>query len=179
MTVAIGPTAIRALAAADLAAYRALRLRGFAEHPAAFTSSHAEESVRPPDALLHRVAPPAARPHDGVLGAFDGGTLVGVVGLEVDMRAHVRHKGHVFGMYVPAENAGRGIGKALVAAVIRRAQATPSLRQLGLTVTAGNAAARRLYEGTGFVAWGVEPDAVIVEATAHDKIHMTRALARP
>ena len=25
----------------------------------------------------------------------------------------------------------------------------------------------------------LQPDAVIVEATAHDKIHMTRALARP
>jgi RimJ/RimL family protein N-acetyltransferase len=172
-------TAIRALGAGDLAAYCALRLRGFAEHPAAFTSSHAEESARPVDALRHRIEPPVARPHDGVLGAFAGGTLVGMVGLEVDMRAHVRHKGHVFGMYVPVEHAGRGIGKALVAAVIRRAQAIPALRQLGLTVTAGNAAARRLYEAAGFVAWGIEPDAVIVDGAAHDKIHMTRALARP
>jgi len=172
-------TAIRVLVADDLAAYRALRLRGFAEHPAAFTSSHAEESARPADALRHRIEPPAARPHDGVLGAFAGGTLVGMVGLEVDMRAHVRHKGQVFGMYVPVEHAGRGIGKALVAAVIRRAQAIPALRQLGLTVTAGNAAARRLYEAAGFVAWGIEPDAVIVDGAAHDKIHMTRALARP
>jgi RimJ/RimL family protein N-acetyltransferase len=114
-----------------------------------------------------------------VLGAFAGGTLVGMVGLEVDMRAHVRHKGHVFGMYVPVEHAGRGVGKALVAAVIRRAQAIPALRQLGLTVTAGNAAARRLYEAAGFVSWGIEPDAVIVDGAAHDKIHMTRALARP
>jgi len=172
-------SAIRSLVGADLEAYRALRLRGFAEHPSAFTSKYVEEVARPADALLRRIAPSAAAPHDGVLGAFAADTLVGVVGLEVDMRAHVRHKGHVFGMYVPVENAGRGIGRALVAAVIRRAQAIPALRQLGLTVTAGNAAARRLYEEAGFVAWGVEPDAVIVDGAAHDKIHMTRALARP
>jgi RimJ/RimL family protein N-acetyltransferase len=170
---------IRALGAADLVAYRALRLRGFAEHPASFTSSYAEEAARPAEALLRRVAPPAATPHDVVLGAFAGDTLVGVVGLEVDPRANVRHKGHVFGMYVPAERAGCGIGKALVAAVIARARSIPALRQLSLTVTAGNAPAQRLYERAGFVAWGVEPDAVIVDGAAHDKLHMTRALARP
>ena len=39
--------AIRRLTATDAQAYQALRLRGMAEHPEAFTSSADEEAVRP------------------------------------------------------------------------------------------------------------------------------------
>src|SRR5512137_1345279 len=89
---------IRRLGPDDLAAYRALRLRGLAEHPEAFTSSVEEEAAKPPAALASRLAPKAVSPRDVVLGAFVGGALVGIVGLEVDPRRKVRHKGHVFGM---------------------------------------------------------------------------------
>ena len=59
-----------------------------------------------------------------MLGAFDGGALAGLCGMDVDMRAKVRHKGHVFGMYVPSERAGRGIGGALVDARHRARRAS-------------------------------------------------------
>jgi len=166
-----GAVAIRALAPPDLAAYRSLRLRELAEHPEAFTSSAKEEAAKPADALARRLAADPDRPHDAVFGAFDGGTLVGLCGIEVDMREKTRHKGHVFGMFVPAERAGRRVGGALVDRVIEHASAA-GLRQLVLTVTAGNAPARRVYERAGFGVCGREPQAVRIGDRAYDKLAM-------
>lgn len=168
---------IRPLAPGDFAAYRAVRLRGLAEHPEAFTSSFDEESTAEGDArIARRLAPSPQSPHDGMLGAFDGATLVGTVGITVDMRAKTRHRGLVVGMYVVPERAREGIGRALVDAIIERARATPGIDSLMLTVTEGNDGARRLYERAGFAVVGREPEAVRVNGTAHDKLLMFRRL---
>jgi RimJ/RimL family protein N-acetyltransferase len=163
---------IRVLAPSDLDAYRALRQRGFGEHPEAFTSDAAEEAAKPPAEIAKRLERDSSRPHDAVFGAFDGELLVGVCGIDVDMRAKVRHKGHVFGLYVPAEHAGHGVGGALIAKVVEHASSRLALRQLVLTVTAGDSAARRVYERAGFAACGREPDAIRVGARGYDKITM-------
>jgi len=165
------PVEVRTLAATDVDAYRALRQRGLAEHPEAFTSSADEEAALPGDKLARRLANDVARPYDAVFGAFAGGELAGLCGIEVDMRAKVRHKGHVFGMYVPAERAGRGIGAALIERVVAHAR-EHGLKQLTLTVTAGNDAARRVYERAGFAIVGREPHAIRVDGRPHDKLFM-------
>ena len=169
--------AIRQLGPADFAQYRAVRLRALAEHPEAFTSSAEEEATAEGDArIARRLEAPASAPHDGVLGAFDGATLVGTVGLTVDMRAKTRHRGHVVGMYVVPECARRGIGRTLIDAQIERARALHGLDSLVLTVSAGNDGARRLYERAGFVVVGRDPGAVRVAGVAHDKLLMHRRL---
>lgn len=169
--------AIRLLGSADFAQYRALRLRALAEHPEAFTSSAEEEATPEGDArIARRLDPAPGAPHDAVLGAFDGGTLVGAVGLVVDMRAKVRHRGHVVGMYVVPERAGQGVGRALLDAQVERARAIGGLDSLVLTVTAGNDGAQRLYERTGFAVVGRDPGAVRVAGVAHDKLLMHRRL---
>jgi ribosomal protein S18 acetylase RimI-like enzyme len=162
---------VRPLGPTDVEAYRALRLRGLAEHPEAFTSSADEEAAAGDGKLAKRLAADPARPHDVVLGAFDGGALAGLCGMDVDMRVKVRHKGHVFGLYVPSERAGQGVGGALVARVIAHARER-GLRQLVLTVTAQNLAARRVYERAGFAVCGREPQAVRIGAASHDKLFM-------
>ena len=162
---------VRPLTPADVAAYRALRLRGLAEHPEAFTSSADEEAARPDDKLARRLAGDPARPHDAVFGAYVDGALAGLCGVEVDMRAKVRHKGHVFGLYVPAERAGAGLGRALIVRVVAHARER-GLAQLVLTVTADNHAARRVYERAGFVIVGREPHAIRVGGASHDKLLM-------
>lgn len=167
---------VRKLAAADVDAYRALRQRGLAEHPDAFTSSADEEAARPADKLARRLAHDAKRPHDAVFGAFVDGELAGLCGIDVDMRAKVRHKGHVFGMYVPSERAGRGVGGALMARVVEHAR-EHGLSQLALTVTAGNDAARRVYERAGFAITGREPHAIRVDGRTHDKLFMVLFLS--
>jgi ribosomal protein S18 acetylase RimI-like enzyme len=169
--------AIRALGPGDVARYHALRQRGLAEHPEAFTSSAEEEAALAADKLAARVARSPERPHDVVLGAFEGDALVGICGMRVDMRAKARHRGHVFGMYVPREQCGRGIGSALVAALVAHARQCDGLDALVLSVTAGNDDAQELYARHGFTPIGREPGAVRVAGRPYDKLTMLRWLA--
>jgi RimJ/RimL family protein N-acetyltransferase len=168
---AAGDVAVRALGPDDVGAYHALRQRGLAEHPEAFSSSADEEAALPADKLARRLASDAARPHDAVFGAYVGGELAGVCGVDVDMRAKLRHKGHVFGMYVPSERAGQGLGGALIDRVVAHAR-HHGLSQLTLTVTADNLPARRVYERAGFAIVGREPHAIRVNGRPYDKLFM-------
>jgi RimJ/RimL family protein N-acetyltransferase len=67
---------------------------------------------------------------------------------------------------------GRGVGRALLDALIERASADTELHQLTLNVTAGNAAAERLYERSGFVRYGTHAHAIRVDGKFFDKHHM-------
>lgn len=161
---------IRRLDGNDVAAYHALRQRALADHPEAFTSS-AEEEAASTDTAARRLASDANGP-DVVLGAFEADRLVGFVGLSIDPRIKARHRGHVYGMYVAHERARLGIGAKLVEALVAHARGCGTLDALVLTVTAGNPAAHRLYEGAGFTPFGVEPGAVRTGGRSYDKVHM-------
>ena len=158
---------IRLLGAADAPAWRALRLRGLREHPDAFTSSHEEDAAHPPEVAAARLASPRVT----FWGAFVQGQLMGIVGLERETRAKNRHKATVVGMFVAPEASGRGLGQALLAALLDQARAE-QLQLLVLTVTEGNDTAVRLYQRCGFRAFGTEPRAILVDGQAYGKIHM-------
>lgn len=162
---------IRRLTIADAPAYRALRLRGLREHAEAFTSSWGEDDAQPLAVTEARLA----SPQQVLWGAFDAGALRGIVGLELLRRAKERHKAKVVGMYVPADEAGRGVGTVLLQALLAHARQA-GLSDLVLTVTEGNAAALRLYRQAGFEAFGTEPRAIRVNGRAFGKVHMHLAL---
>jgi RimJ/RimL family protein N-acetyltransferase len=158
---------IRRLTTGDAAEHRALRLRSFRDHPEAFTTSY-EELERQ---SLAETEKRMASPHVKFWGAFDEGRLVGQVGLERETREKCRHKAKLVGMYVQPESAGRGIGRALVDAVLADARAD-ALELIVLTVTDGNASAAQLYERCGFRSFGVEPNAIKVGGRLYGKNHM-------
>jgi RimJ/RimL family protein N-acetyltransferase len=167
---------VRRLDIADAAAYRALRLRGLAEHPTAFTSDASEEAARPLAWTERRLAAREDAPNDVVLGAFTpDGALVGAIGLDVDPRRKARHIGRVFGMYVPPEHGREGIGRRLLEAIVGHARSA-GLEQLVLSVTSDNAAARSLYARAGFVAFAVAPGAIKVDGRNYDKVQMMKRL---
>ena len=149
--------------------YRALRLRGLAEHPEAFTSSADAEAAKPLAVVEARIAPDSL---DVIYGAFVGETLAGTVGLALEPRAKSRHKGKVIGMYVAPEFARRGIARALLRHLIAVARQERELEQLVLTVTHSNESARLLYESEGFRSFGIEPRAIRVANRYYDKNHM-------
>lgn len=163
---------IRRLTPDDAPAYRALRLRALREHPHAFTSDWEEESARSPEVSRQRLRSVWVP----FWGAFDeGDALTGMVGLECASRAKQRHRGTVVAMYVSREAAGRGLGRELLKALMVHAAAI-GLTDLVLTVTEGNASAIRLYQEAGFVAFGTEPRAIVVDGHPHGKVHMHLAL---
>lgn len=150
--------------------YRTLMLEAYDLHPEAFTSSVAERAAMPLAWWESRLDSDL----DLVLGAFDDGNLVGIVGLAFEPREKARHKATLFGMYVSAGFRHGGLGYQLVQAALAEARAHTGLQLIQLTVTAGNDAAFSLYQRCGFVQFGLEPLAVRVGEEYFDKIHMWR-----
>ena len=164
------------LTADDVAAYRALMLEAYQLHPDAFTSTVAERS-----ALLHSWWVSRATAANGasvVYGAFVGNELAGAAGIEFETREKTRHKANLFGMYVPQRFSGRGLGKALVLAILEHARSRPGTELVQLAVTEGNLRAQRIYESCGFTAFGVEPRALSDGNGYRAKVHMWCDLLR-
>ena len=171
-----GPTSIRRLVPADLAAYKQLRDTMLAAHPQAFSSDASEGRTRPPESYLSRLG--LDRPAGGefTLGAWEGPRLVGAIGCERDRRLKVRHIGHLIGMMVRDEMQGQGLGRALLAECIAEARRAHGLEMLTLSVTADNLPAIRLYQRAGFTRYGSLPRAVCVDGRYHAKDQMVLAL---
>jgi RimJ/RimL family protein N-acetyltransferase len=169
---ALPDLAVRALRSSDLDAYKALRDHALAHHEEAFTSDAVTEARRSAASYAQRLGLGGDDGGSFTLGAFSGDRLVGAVTCERDPRSKVRHIGHVVGMMVHADVQQRGVGAAMLDALIERAAADQDLHQLTLTVTVGNAAAERLYARAGFVSYGTLPRAIRVGGRFFDKHHM-------
>ncbi len=167
---------IRALTEDDARDFRRLRLRALREHPDAFGSSYEAERAQPLEAVAGRMRRTAASPDDFTLGAYREGELMGMVGFFREQREKMRHKGTIWGMFVPSEEQGKGIGRALLTEAIERARLIPGLEQVGLAVVTPNRRARGLYASLGFETYGVEPNALVVDGEHLDEEFMVLRL---
>jgi ribosomal protein S18 acetylase RimI-like enzyme len=174
--MAAEPFLIRRLAANDLRAYKALRDRMLDGHPEAFTSDVDTDRHRRAEDYLPRLGLDRAEGGHLTLGAWQGAALVGAIGLERDARPKVRHIGHVVGMMVRDDAQRRGIGQALLEALIGAARGPTGLELMTLTVTEANDSAVRLYERAGFERFGLLPHALKIGTAYHAKIHMVKLL---
>jgi ribosomal protein S18 acetylase RimI-like enzyme len=166
---------IRAMLEPDLLGYKALRDAMLTRHPDAFTSDAETEGQRDMASYRSRLTGGTTL---FTLVALEGGRLVGALTCEREPRRKVQHTAHLIGMMVADSHSGRGIGRALLVAGIERLQATPSLAQVTLSVTASNRAAVGLYESQGFVRYGCLPDAIrLPDGRRLDKALMVRRLA--
>lgn len=158
---------IRALAAADLDAYIALRQRALRECPLAFSSSAENDFASSRESLLPQMA---KAPEWMLFGVFEG-ALVGSAGLFRARHAKAAHRMQLWGMYVAPEARGRGLGAELLDAAVGHARGAGAA-WIDLSVTSAADAARRLYERAGFVAWGTQRDALRHEGHVADEHHM-------
>ena len=169
---------IRALTERDARDFQRLRLRALKEHPDAFGSSYELESAQSLETVAARMRRTAESPSAFTLGAYRDGELIGMVGFYRDAWGEkVRHKGHVWGMYVASERQGEGVGRRLMQELLERAARLPGLEQVHLCVVTRNEAARGLYASLGFETYGVEPNALIVDGERLDEAHMVYLLA--
>jgi len=159
---------IRRLRAADAEVYRAIRLEALEREPQAFGSTLEREAGHPIEWFSDRLE----RGH--VMGAFDGGGLLGTAGFFSLDGPKDRHKGVLVGMYVRPDARGRGVGTALVQEILDLAGGL--VEQVQLTVVTSNAAARRLYSRLGFEEWGVEPRALKHAGAYFDEVWMVKFL---
>ncbi|MDQ6635049.1 MAG: GNAT family N-acetyltransferase [Gemmatimonadota bacterium] len=153
---------VRLLTRNDAAEFQALRLRALLDNPEAFGSTYAQEEHIPLETIATRLGDSDDGSTNFVLGAADkpNGPLHGLAGCYRESAVKQRHKAVIWGMFVAAEARGRGAGRLLLDAVIRRAAYWPGLEQLTLSVVPENVAARTLYVQRGFVPYAVEPRAL-------------------
>jgi GNAT superfamily N-acetyltransferase len=159
MKMDAGGIHIRPLGAADVAAYRALRLENLRDfqyaHGPAYEDALAQSEAWHADRL--------ARSDYTWFGAFDGAALVGAICLRAKAGSRLRHSASLNSLMVAQSHQRAGIGRLLTAHLIGHARALGHLRRLTLTLIDGNAPARRLYDAFGFQPFGIEPDAIYHE----------------
>lgn len=149
-------------------AWRELRLRALHDHPDAFGQPYDTYAAIPiEDALIQF----QARRDEGsvIFGAFSGNDLAGTVGIFREQRPKAAHRMTIVAMYVAPEARGTGTADALVKAAIAHARATDGVLQIYLAVTSHNIAARKLYERHGFVRYGTDPRAKILDGHPLDQ----------
>ena len=155
---------IREIQATEHELYRALWVHAITDHASFFR-------IAPEDDLTTGI-PTKFAADSFTLGAFRGADLVGVVSVERDARAKLRHKALVFRMFVHPDTAGHGIGKALLQRVIATAASIAGLRYLYLTVLANNFRAIQLYTALTFQEFAREPGAVRIDEQYVDELQM-------
>lgn len=160
---------IRRLIPADASIFQSLRLAGLQEAPFAFSSSYEEEKDIPMAAIENRLA---LKPDCGSFGAFENNTLVGHVALGREGQSKLSHKRIIWGMYVVPDFRGKGVARLLLIKALSLARSVSSVKQVNLSVNAGNACALHLYESVGFKVFGHEPGALFVNGELCDEIHM-------
>ena len=165
---------VRKLTAEDSSAYWALRLEALERESRSFGMTP-EEHHRITDeetvALL-------TKPGCFLVGAFDNNMLAGIARFDREAHTKERHKGHIYGVYVTAFYRGRGIARALIAAVVAELKSDPTCEQLLLSVGTFNHAARAAYRAMGFIPFGVEPRALRSGDEYIDEEHMVLMLDR-
>jgi ribosomal protein S18 acetylase RimI-like enzyme len=159
---------IRRLTRNDAAVYREIRLAALKTAPEAFGSTYAAETERTMEAFAQRLETST------VFAAYLGDRIVGMAGFRQQDGAKDAHKADLWGCYVEPEARRRGVGDALIVAVLKHA--TGRVEQILLSVVSENRAARGLYERHDFTVYGTEPRALKTGADYSDEVLMVRFL---
>lgn len=167
---------IRLLDDDDAEVYRDVRLRALKNAPDSFGSTYEKEVTRTVGDFIERIR---HTKDQFTLGCFDdSNTLVGIVNFVRENMLKTAHKGNIYGMYIDPQFRGRGLGKALLFALIERAtKECEGLEQIHLTVVSKNESAKRLYTTMGFEIYGVEPHALKFDGHYFDEDLMVLRLA--
>lgn len=150
------------------------RMEGLRSVPTAFGSSYEEEIADGPARFEKLLSLDADE--SSVFGAFDGAALIGCIAVSREKKLKSRHKSLIWGMYVNQKYQGTGVGKKLVMKAIDHARSLKDIRMLHLSVEASNFKAKGLYSSLGFVVWGSEPDALLINGEFYDEDQMVLKL---
>jgi GNAT superfamily N-acetyltransferase len=165
---------VRLLRVEDAASMVALRREALETDPFAFMAS-AEDDHGLSLEFVRNVL--ANHQEQAVFGAFNGDSLIGMLGMYRELKVKRRHLGSLWGMYVSPGARNQGAGRALLDAAIRCAHEW-GLDQLQLGVMDTAQDAKHLYEVVGFRSWGREPRALHWDGRFVDEHHMGLDLRR-
>ncbi|HEU5248037.1 MAG TPA: GNAT family N-acetyltransferase [Candidatus Udaeobacter sp.] len=112
---------------------------------------------------------------DHILVAVIDGEVVGVIGLHTSSRPRVNHKGEI-GMMVRDDWQGKGVGTAMMRAVIDLADKWLNLARIELTVFKDNEPAIALYRKFGFEIEGTHRKYAFRDGEFMDAYTMARII---
>jgi RimJ/RimL family protein N-acetyltransferase len=160
---------IRIITEHDVEEFIRLRLEALTHEPYAFARALEDERSQSPESVAPRLH--AVPEGNFVVGAFEGGHMVGQAGFVRYEGRKERHKGTIWGVYVTAAARGQGVAKAMLIQLLDRVHGYPGLEQVSLSVSIPQEAARRLYSALGFEVYGYEKHALKVGETYVDEEH--------
>ena len=170
---------IRELTKTDAPIFRTLRLRALKEYPTVFSSSYEIERHWRLEAFAGRLPDTPESTDSFILGCFVDDNLVGSIGFFRLEQPKLSHVGRIAEAHIAAEQQGRGYGRALVTAALKRARRLPGLSLIHLTATTTNEPAISLYTSFGFEIYGTSPRAMLVDGLYIDEHLMALKLDRP
>ena len=165
---------IRVLDANDAAEYRIMRTEALRAEPFAFGTDYDSYLTKTDEEIRSQL--PLVEDLSFTLGAFLDGKLVGSASLFRYKMVKFRHGADLSAMFVASSARGKGVGKALVAALIERARTFKGLEMISLTVTHTQTAAIQMYRNAGFETWGKSLRTLKVGEEYADFEHMTLRL---
>jgi ribosomal protein S18 acetylase RimI-like enzyme len=156
---------IRTLTESDVDAFHAMRLQAATDTPFAIVPTREEEARWTREENIIRVR---TTPQQTVFGAFDGATLVGIVGWRRETRRKFAHKSLIWGVFVDPAYRRTGIARRLMERAIAHAGAS-GVEQVQLSVSAQNPRAQTLYRSLGFTIYGTEPRSMRIDGEYFDE----------
>lgn len=161
---------IRLLGAADVEAFRAIRLEALRREPASFASSLVDWEALTPDEWRGRMK------SGPIVAAFRDEEAVGLMGLLLRTGRRMVHRATVIMVYVRREERGVGLADAMLATLVEMAREM-RIRQLELHASTENPQAIRFYLRSGFNEIGRIPGGFIHEGREVGEVLMARRLA--
>jgi ribosomal protein S18 acetylase RimI-like enzyme len=157
----------RPLAPEDAEAYRAIRRSALVEAPQ-FVGPLAEREAGLE--LVELRSQLRAYPAQGihVFGTFIAGDAAAVAAMTRKLDPKYAHKLFLWGMFVLPEFRGKSIGRRFLDHLLAFGRQQAGVRFINLQVTTTNTPARALYASRGFVSYGVEREALRLDAGSFD-----------
>ncbi|PJF39571.1 MAG: GNAT family N-acetyltransferase, partial [Phototrophicales bacterium] len=150
--------------------FRNLRLYALQESPTSFSSAYEDEVARP---LVHTIErlKHQQQPNNCIYGAFAQEELIGMAGFFQHEALKLRHKSIIWGVYVLPDWRRQGVARQMMEVILNQIRTLPAVKQVHVTVVNNNdnVAAKQMYLELGFVEWGVEPRAILIDGQYYDE----------
>ncbi|MGG3571412.1 GNAT family N-acetyltransferase [Bacillus gobiensis] len=164
---------IRVLDRDDADRYLELRLEALLQDPDAFGSTYEENMQNSLEELLHQYKQRLVPTEKSfTVGAFYEATLISAASILRQEMIKFNHKATLLAVYTSPDYRGKGIGKAVLYAVIEHAKKLEGLEQITLSVLKSNKSAKKLYESEEFKIFGSEKQAIKYKNRYQDELHM-------
>jgi len=159
---------LRQLEISDFTEWKKLRLEAVKNHPESFGQSYQGVEKQNEKWFQNSLE------NGDTFAYFKDNQMVGLVGTFTMQPENMRHRAVLFGLYVKKEYTRKGIASALIKQIINHVK--PTHKQLHLTVTTNNEAAISLYKKHGFVIYGTESSALLINNKYYDEFLMIKKL---